>query len=417
MRLLRSGTISLGSQFLVSGANFLATIIPAKSLDQLSFGQFILAQASILLMSSLVASAVLLPIRIRGVGLADDRRLDFFDKQCALVWLLVVSLAPVGFALQVMLVELPVKVAAASIACFGLLQFVEFGRAELSTRSGWMTILRVDAIVHSTRIGGILLTSSVGALNAESTLLMHALGLLISLILFKPAYSALKGLRAWTADAFRRIWEDNRWYLYESIVFIASTQTFVFVLGRLLSPVESGALGAFQQLTNVVNVFHMGIVTFVTTLARSALVRGEYSNWIRINIHCLTSLIAITVLMMGLLIAFGPALLSLLYTKDIAQHSSLLVPLAFMSILWAANMVWTMAFRVAELPNVGMAAKAGGALVAIVGAAPLIKIFGLPGAVYGMVATQLTWFFIFCYIAFAKRALARSSLPWHRIQR
>jgi O-antigen/teichoic acid export membrane protein len=416
MSWFRSGTITLGSQVVVSGSNFLATVVPAKALGQLGFGHYILAQASILLLSSLVAAAVLIPVRIRGVGVEGQDRRSFFDGQCALVALLVIVLGIVGLSLQVGLVGLPHEVALSGMICFGLAQFTEFRRAELATRANWAQILKLDIYVHGVRTALIIALALSNFLDATTALTAYAVALSIGLFAYRPGFSAIRGARQSFSRLLSKSWQANRWYLYESLVFIASTQTFVFVLGRMLSPVESGALGAFQQLTNVVNVFHMGVVTYVTTYARATLVRGDYRGWVQVNVRCLAVLVSFTALVMGALISFGPSLLTALYTDEIAEQSALLYPLGVMSVLWAANMVWTMAFRVAELPQVGMAAKAGGAIVALLVAIPLIRAFGIQGAVYGMVATQLTWFLVFCYIGFARNALSQSALPWESIK-
>jgi O-antigen/teichoic acid export membrane protein len=156
---------------------------------------------------------------------------------------------------------------------------------------------------------------------------------------------------------------------------------------------------AVQVLMNAVNVPLLGIMNFAVSEARRRLVESGYNAW-------RAFLWRIGLLLVGFAVAFGVGttifakpLLALIYTPAYVTFASLMPIFAIQLVFAACNTVLSAAFRTAEKPQVGFAAKAAAAVVTLVIAYPLLNGWGVTGAAVGLVVTQVLWTIVYvCYV-------------------
>ena len=65
--------------------------------------------------------------------------------------------------------------------------------------------------------------------------------------------------------------------------------------------------------------------------------------------------------------------------------------------LSSVNAIFSIAFRTANLPQIGLLAKSVSAVVTLFVSIPLIAKLGIYGAATGIVVTQISWFCVYLY--------------------
>jgi O-antigen/teichoic acid export membrane protein len=172
----------------------------------------------------------------------------------------------------------------------------------------------------------------------------------------------------------------------------------------------AGAFGAVQTLLNALNVLLVGTVNIAGPMARVRLVRDGYDEWKRWLFLVGSALTGLTIVLTALLAAFAEPLLALLFRPEYA-HYALLVPLlGVATVLRGPNSILAIAFRTAEKPQVGFAAKTASAAVTLAAAYPMLHAWGLYGAALGIVITQLCWMAVYSRHVFLKGTLSRENV-------
>jgi O-antigen/teichoic acid export membrane protein len=161
-----------------------------------------------------------------------------------------------------------------------------------------------------------------------------------------------------------------------------------------------GGLSAVQVLMNALNVLLLGVMNFAVPTARRLLIESGYDAWRR-------WLWRIGLLLAGAAAVFGVGasvlaqpLLVLIYSPAYGAFAHLVPIVALQFFLTACNTVLSAAFRTAEMPQVGFAAKAGSAIVTLLIAYPLLTGWGITGAAVGLAITQAMWTAVYAvYVA------------------
>ena len=142
---------------------------------------------------------------------------------------------------------------------------------------------------------------------------------------------------------------------------------------------------------NAVNVLLLGVMNYAVPEARRRLIENGYDSW-RTWLWRIGLLLAGSAAAFGILISiFAEMLLTLIYSPAYGEFANLMPIVAFQLFFTACNTVLSAAFRTAELPQVGFAAKATSAVVTVLIAYPLLKGWGVTGAAVGLVITQALW--------------------------
>jgi O-antigen/teichoic acid export membrane protein len=261
-------------------------------------------------------------------------------------------------------------------------------------------LLRLDIVTHGLRIGLLLAAMSLGWLSTGAVLLIIAVscagGLAVAGWTSFPRVAAAS-LRQTGASN----WRYGRWLFLEAIAYSASTQIYLYLTALWVDVAAVGALSAVLALMNAVNVILSGMMNYAVPVARQRLLAGGYEPWRR-------WLLRVGVFLCAGVGAFGLAaavaaepLLALVYGPAYAAFAYLVPIVALQFCLSALNTVLSAAFRTAELPQVGFAAKVVSMVATLLLAYPLLQHWGVAGAAVGLLVTQLLW--TATYVAYVAR--------------
>ncbi|HIK58130.1 MAG: hypothetical protein ABGZ19_10025 [Verrucomicrobiales bacterium] len=389
--------VSVMDQGIVSLSNFLSVILVARAVSPEQFGVYSLFIAGIFFLSSLQSALITTPLRVLGVCPSGVENGGYFKAHIYLQGLLggllvlatVLILSALGMAnIQVLL---------SFSVCLFFFQFQELVRVINITRLSFWPLLWIDALTHSLRIGSLLFLSAFKLLTPDTALLVigvsSAIGamafLLGKIIKDPPSVPLLKIVKI--------NWNFGKWILLEGIASFSSTQVYLYFIVLLLSTGAAGGLNAVQSLLNTVNVLLIGGISFATPMARRKLIDHGYKIWRRWMFQVGLVLTIGTSLIVLAISLFAEPLLTSLYSPFYAQYAHLVPILSISYCLMAVNTTFRTAFYTANLPQIGPVARSVSAVLTLTIAYPLLIRWGVRGAVFGLIFTQVIWILVYIF--------------------
>jgi O-antigen/teichoic acid export membrane protein len=396
---VRGSLLTVLDQGVCSLSNFLTGVIVARALLPEAFGVYTLFFTGIVLLSGLQNALVVGPLRVLGVRPHGIEASGYFRAQVRLQLILSVILMA-GAGITLVTIHRDPLTTIAFLICLLLFQLQELARVIHLTRMTFRTLLRLDVVTHGLRIGLLLAAMSLGLLSTGTVLLIVAASCTGGL-----AVAGWGSLPKKAPASFRQTsasnWRYGRWLLLESIAYSASTQVYLYLTALWVDAAAVGALSAVLVLLNAVNVILLGTMNHAVPVARQRLLVGGYDPWrqwlLRIGIFLCAGVGAF-----GFVASLAAEpLLALVYGPAYAASAYLVPIVALQLFLSALNTVLSAAFRTAEMPQVGFAAKVASTIATLVLAYPLLHHWGAAGAAVGLVVTQLLWTTVYIWFVAA----------------
>lgn len=394
----RKSALSVLDQAICSASSFLTGVIVARALLPEAFGVYSLYFTGIILLGGFQNALITGPVRVLGVRPSGAAASGYFRSQVglqlALSLVLIVGAAIGCFAL----LPADLSTTLAFLLCLLLVQLQELARVINLTRLTLTALLRLDLVTHGLRIGLLLVAMSLDKLSAGTALLIIAITCGVGLFVAgRNAYPA--AATASHRDTAAANWRYGRWLLLETIAYSASTQIYLYFTALWVSAAAVGGLSAVLVLMNAANVLLLGVMNFAVPIARQRLLENGYDAWRH-------WLFRVGMLLAGAIAVFGVGaslyaqpLLGLIYSPAYGSFAFLMPIVAVQQFLVACNAVLSAAFRTAEMPHVGFAAKAISAGVSLLLSYPLLTRWGVTGAAVGLVITQAIWTAVYAFYA------------------
>jgi O-antigen/teichoic acid export membrane protein len=412
VNVLRSGGVLLiVDQAVISFGNLAATIMLAKSLSAEDFGAYSLLFTSLLIVTGIANGVVSEPVRMFGVNLEANSRNRYANSQ---VILRVATSIPV--ATVALLAGLGIGGGdrsvpfAFAVLCVSTL-FQELARSFSAAERQWKRILLIDAITTFAKLLGIFALSIADSLTLMRALLVMAVACVLG-ALHRPLGGAVLELppAATVAKYWRQNWRYGKWLALESIVYTFSTQIYVFIVATFVGLKAVAGLAAAQSIVNLMNLLLIPLTTHISANSRYALMNHGYQSWRAYLLKAGLMVFCLAVVLCALLVFFAAPLMTVLYTPVIAEHSHLVGLLAAGAVLTVVNSILNVAFRTAEMPKAGLAAKTASAVLTNILAVPLVMRFDALGAAIGSVLTQVCWAVVFGRRIFFDKALSEDNI-------
>ena len=395
-------------QALCSIANFLTVVIVAKAVAPSEFGIFIMIYSAIMIIAGIQSSLITGPIRVLGVDI-DENKTKYYTSQLFIQLILSLVLALL-FSLILLLFNLVDKVIILySSLCIVFLQLYEFTRVIYLTNFDYKALLVSDFSVHITKLIILWLFYMQDNLSIENCFLIIFVTSSFSIILYLKDVLRERFEMSNLCGVISSNWHYGKWLLLETVAFLLSSRIYIYLIGLLIGIEQAGALGAIQNLLNTTNVLVMGVMAFAIPVARRAIINGIYFQWIKWLFSVGIFLLAVVIIVLLLMSIFSDQLVIALYGEFYSQYSYLIPLLAVVYVVSAINSVLSAAFRTVEQPEKGANAKLLSAVLTICLAYPLLKFWGLQGAVIGLIGTQLIWLLVYC-IYISRGSLAKSEV-------
>lgn len=411
LRWLNRGSLAILDQGLISGSNFLVSILLARWLVADSYGAYAVAFGILVLLTLVYSALILEPMSVYGGAVYRNSLCGYLNS--LLKMHAVVSLGFAGV----------VGVGAFLIGRFGDqpgLAGALYGVALASPCVLLLWVLRraLYLKMHSGRAatGALLycalMVAGLWAFNVRSLLspltaliLMGASALVASLLLFaflRADLGADQVPAPSLSEACRRHWQYGRWALASSFVAWIPAYIFLPLLTAFAGMAKSGELKA---LTNFVAPLDQTLAALALLfLPHAARVRAEQSHT---DVRTLTrNLLALSIAGSAvywlIVINLRGPIFGLLYSGKYSDVSYLLPAVALGSILWSAAYGPAISLRAMESPKSVFVAYLVTTIICLAVGVPATRYFGLTGAIWSGNLADFASLIVILFILYRK---------------
>jgi len=393
---------ALIDQGLVSGSNFVVSIVLARWLTPVEYGGFALVFAVFLLLSMAYQCLLLEPMAIFGVG-EYRARLRGYLKTLLGVHGIISGAILLALAMAAAVAHargnaggLPSALAGIGVAAPCILLFWLARRAcYLNAQS---SIAAAGAILYCvSMMSGLWVVHLFRALSAFSAFLIMGLsGLLTAMVLFLLLNGSIAGGDSAPSarDTWRCHWGYGAWALGGAIASWIPAYIYYPLLGGFAGLSTVGSFKALMNLaapvTQLQAAFSMLLIPYA---ARRFQQRGTDSV---IGLGALLTWCGLgCAIVYWLAIAgFQHSIFHALYDGRYPEVAPLIPLAALGSIFWAATFGFSTALRAMERPRLIFVAFAVASAVSLLAGIPATRAFGLMGAIWGVNVSDLSAFLL-----------------------
>jgi O-antigen/teichoic acid export membrane protein len=398
-KLLGKDIWALTDQVLISGSNFVTMVLAARGLHPEAFGAFTLVYAGLLFANVLQSTLITQAHNVIGASRNGEDYVRY-TTTTAVGQVLMTSFAAtaaglvalVGVMLQWQIGPLLIALVPAIFAW----QLQEFVRRVLYTEARFAAALFNDMVsygVQTLLVAGLFFTDQ---LSGEK--ILYCLAATSGAAALVGVWQLRKSLGwQWDRTALNENWRFGRWLTGAEILqWCSSLNVYLYVAAALFGTAASGELKAAQvlfgparvlafQLTNVLPMKFSRTLTTGGDAALHRRVKGVYSWFAPLTGgYCLVVAL------------FAGPLMRLMYGPDYTGHAAILALYACCAFCQYLELVLSAAMtakRQTHWAFVGYVCSAG---VAILLAVPMLRLFGVEGAVVSMIITSVVVVAVFC---------------------
>jgi O-antigen/teichoic acid export membrane protein len=385
---------ALTDQAVVSGTNFLTSVMLARFMGLREFGVFALAWMSVLFVNSLQNALIVAPMMSIGPKQEEKDRPSYFGavvfQELVLVvlcFVLVYGVLNVSGNLvrfsEIKQLALPLAVSAFAYQMQDFLRRYFFATGE-SGRA-----LADDALSYLTQLPILLLLHRAGALNSATALWAMAGTSLLGLLPGLFWMERLEFNREWIGSISRRHWKISRWLSVSSLLQWTSGNLFVIAAPVYYGAAAAGVLKASQNLMGVTHVWFQGLDNVVPAETARRLRQGGVPSMLGYTRSILVRWGGLT-LIFAVVMAVAPGFwLRLMYGPEMVQYGYILQLYALLYVV-----VFLGGPLRAGLQALEFTVPIFWSYLAMTGfafcfAVPMAKWLGLSGSLFGLIGSQI----------------------------
>ncbi len=393
---------ALTDQGLVSGSNFVVSIVLARWLSAEQYGGFALVFAVFLLLSMAYQCLLLEPMAIFGAGEYGSSLRGYLKTLVAIHAILsgaIFAILAAAAALAHMRGYsggLQGALAGIGIAAPCILLFWLARRAcYLDARSG---VAAAGAVLYCvSMMCGLWVLHSTGALSPFSAFLIMGLsGLLAAIVLFLLLRASIAGRDPAPSarQAWGRHWGYGGWALAGAIASWIPAYIYYPVLGGFAGLGTVASLKALMNLaapvTQLQAAFSMLLIPYATRRFR----QGGEENLVRFSRLLTWGGLGAAIGYWLLIASFQHTIFRALYAGKYPEVAALIPLAAIGSIFWAGTFGFSTALRAMERPRLIFVGFGVAAAVSLIVGIPATHAFGLTGAIWGINVSDLAAFLL-----------------------
>jgi O-antigen/teichoic acid export membrane protein len=385
----------LADQGLVSGVNFVSSILLARFLGIEEFGRFTLAGMVVLFANSLHYAAFIQPMLSIGPKHAESETPAYY---CAVIVQQAV-VAPIAFAVILIgtaasalalpdwgIGSLAVPLAIATLAG----QAQDFLRRYLFVRGRTVAAAVNDGIRY---LSQLILLCVANRISGGLTVSM-AWWIIATAAVLGAAHGALCFEKiAWSAEVFwqtvARHWHVAKWLVPSAFMYLTTGQVFMIMAGAVLGAATVGMLRAAQAVVGVLHILLIGMENFVPIHASQVF----YRRGSRALYHYLKRLTwkgGAAVLPLLLLINLNATnIVQLMYGIDYPDLSPLVLGWSILYIVVSLNAILQLWALAIESTQVVFASRAAATVATAMTAYPFVAFGGVAGVFAGILMVNL----------------------------
>lgn len=396
---------ALVDQAVVSGANFLTTLIMARFLGVEAFGIFSLAWLIALFVQSIQMAFILTPMLTIGAKYSGEDADAYYASLIPLqVGFIVLSvLATVAIALTIGpaigmgFVSLDLALVLSSVVA--TTQAHEYGRRFCFARGRTEVAFRIDAIRYLAQFAGFILLFSTGDGRADEALLVVAGSAVIGVATLGGDFPSTSWRGIDISRTLLRHWNMSRWLLPSALMQWTSSQFNILAAGAMLGPGAVGVMRAAQNLMGVTHVLFQALDNWGPIRA-AQIYRAQGLAGLRAFIRRLLFLTgSLTVLALLALALPAEHWMNLLYGPNYRAYGWVVVFYGLGYLLVAMGVPFIHAFVAMEKTRPVFCAYLASTMITLSCFYPLIEQLGIFGAVavfvvsMGILVGVLFWWY------------------------
>ncbi len=400
---------ALTDQAIVSGVNFLTSILLARYLGLREFGVFSLAWMAVLFANGLQFALVSSPMM--SIGPKQDERSEA-QAYYGAVFIQQVALAIVSSVLLYTGVKLSglffpdwgiqhlaLPLAAAAFA----FQMQDFLRRYFFTRSRAGTAFFNDAISYLGQLSVLVWLFWTMEINSAWVLWIIAgtstVAVIVGLFGLEPLSWNKRVLRAVTV----RHWHFSKWLIGAFFMrWMSGGNFFTIVAGVMLGASVVGVLKAAQNIVGIIHVLFQGLENIVPVQC-SKFFKIEGAKGLMRYLRRVTLLGgAVTACITTIVFLFPEFLLGTLYGDELSQYGNVLRLFAILYLFTFFGLPVRSGLRALEHTRPIFSAHLLLTIISLITAYPIVEKFGLLGVMIGLIASQIILFGVTAW-AFAAR--------------
>lgn len=397
-------------QALVSGLNFLSSVVLTRYLGLEGFGIYSIAWMGVMIASSINQPFIIAPMQTLS-GKKEDtvqsdylqalvfKQLFFSALMSVLAFFAVIILSYVlkQWKVQSIILAFPLAVFAFLLQDFLRRYFFVIGKPYRS--------LLIDAIAY----GGLLLSAFaihfVRTMDAQFVLLLTAVFFL---------YAALVGL--WSLDQLKfkpkvikavilEHWDFSKWLTVTAVLQWFSGNLFIITTGAILGPVAVGVTRMAQNIVGITHVLFLAMENIIPVRASNHQKEGGNGEMFRYLWKFSLQMGAVTITLLTLLAIFSKQIILLFYGAEFVMYQHILVGFCALYVIIFIGYPLRYAIRTLENTRLIFVSFVTTSIFSVLSAYPIIKTFGLNGVLIGLVLTQLISIVI--YYAALRKEIAK----------
>jgi O-antigen/teichoic acid export membrane protein len=378
---------ALADQVVISGSTFAAAVVLARTESATSFGAYVLAVTTLLILAGLQSALITQPHNVLGVA-RDGADYARYTTATALSQVVFVGVTTLGALLAAALVEVLHPRFASIVLAVGAAtvgwQLLEFARRVLYTEDRVRTAFLLDVAGWGGYLLALGVLERVDRLSPVSGvfIMMPTLGAAGVAGILCIRHSLV---RAIDKSALRANLAFGKWLAGARVMYWASTYLYIYLSAAMLGAGSSAVSRVSQLLLGPLNVFLLALdallpIGFARVLHRAGL------DGLR---QALRRALALTsgpvILYCALTAVFAEPLLRVCFGPRYSGYSEVVRLFALFYFLQYLLQVTASAYNARQMTRALFVVMAGGALTAVVLGWPLISVFEIEGAVGGMI--------------------------------
>jgi O-antigen/teichoic acid export membrane protein len=401
---------TLADQAMVSGVNFLVSILIAKFLGIETFGIFTLLWMSVLFVQSIQSAIIITPMmsigpkqcpneRARYFGVVITQQI-FFSIASSIVLYLAVILSGQFFP-QWNIVEY----GSLLVITVFLSQNQDFVRRLYFIEGKVVAAFFNDAICYGGRLVVLLFFFFNKQISLNHIFVIISGLLSVSLMfgcftLYKPCFDYQYNLKV-----IKRHWKFSKWLLAASLTQWTSGNYFIIAAGALLGPTAVGILRAVGNVIGITNILFQGLENIIPSSASRHLmgsgIVGLRAYLMKVFVYGGLAILSLATL----LSIFSEQILTIIYNKEYAEYRYILVWYAVISLIAYSIIPLVIGLRTLEYTKPIFTSYFITTIFSISTANYLITSFNISGVMIGIAVNNLIMLLI-SYIYFTKTSQA-----------
>ncbi len=329
----RKGGITLADQSIVSGANFLTTVLIGRLCGPEELGIYSVGFSVVVILGTMLQALVVVPYTVFVQRLQDPQRSEYTGgvlAHCVILSILAMAgLVCLALALQHSGTSTLAPAIWVLSATIPFVLFREFCRRMAFAHMQLTTVFTFDATAVTLQLAGLGTLILADQLSAAKCFAM--VGLCCGLVSLARLYSIRDqfSLRAaHVRQAWRKNWNFSKWVIVEHTAAILNSNVMQWLLAVMLGTAATGLFAACAAILNAFNPIALGLNNVLMpriAVAMSEQGPGEVRRVVR---KATLAMLAITAVFCGAIMIFGTDIMRLLYGAKYAGQESTITILA-----------------------------------------------------------------------------------------